>query len=147
MSWIDAVDYTTIRKGDVLFSISAEDISESTIMKIATASSEWINADLSVEGVLMAKNQIDITLESFTSYPNPMADYTNVEIVVSKDLPANLQLVDLAGRVYHRETLALTKGPNNMTLYPEQLGMAPGVYLLQLEVGLETRVIKLVYAR
>ena len=149
ISWTDDVDYTTVSKGDVLFSLRLS--SQTSLAALFSAQSksqsEWITDDLQVSAVSLEVEEASKRLVSIESYPNPMTDYAQVEIVTSSDSRADIQIVDLSGKVYHKDRRALQKGVNNLLLYPEEIGMSPGIYLFQVQIGEEVQVHKLVYAR
>jgi len=149
MSWTDLVDYTVVNEGDILFSLQLSDLSslESLSASLSSTRSEWITDQLEVSSVSLTIDEVSKNLISVESYPNPMTDYAQIEIQTSKKSSADIQIVDLSGKIYHKDTRALQKGMNSLILYPESMGMSPGIYLLQVQIGEEVQVHKLVYAR
>ena len=64
-------------------------------------------------------------------YPNPFIETFNVELVAPQEERINMQLMDLNGRVYYRESFELVKGFNTIEIQTNgQLGK--GIYLIQL---------------
>jgi len=114
---------------------------------LSSTRSEWITDQLEVSSVSLTIDEVSKNLISVESYPNPMTDYAQIEIQTSKKSSADIQIVDLSGKIYHKDTRALQKGMNSLILYPESMGMSPGIYLLQVQIGEEVQVHKLVYAR
>ena len=149
ISWSDDVDYTYVNTGDVLFSLNLSDALSlaSLSASLSHTKSEWITDQLEVNSISLIAEESTGNLISVESYPNPMTDFAQIEIQTFAKSYADMQIVDLSGKIFHKETRALQKGLNSLTLYPEEIGMTPGIYLLQVQIGEEMQVHKLIYSR
>jgi hypothetical protein len=78
--------------------------------------------------------------------PNPFSERLALELSLPEAAPARLDLFDVSGRrVWSRE---VAKGPGEQILVVNGLRhLPPGVFLLRLMQGLDSRVIRLVHAR
>jgi len=64
-----------------------------------------------------------------TVYPNPAYDAVSITLNAIEDAPWNIELLDLTGRMLHRQTMKVVKGGNQVTL---NLGGYPqGCYLIR----------------
>ena len=135
--------------GDVLFSLNLSDALSlaSLSASLSHTKSEWITDQLEVNSISLIAEESTGNLISVESYPNPMTDFAQIEIQTFAKSYADMQIVDLSGKIFHKETRALQKGLNSLTLYPEEIGMTPGIYLLQVQIGEEMQVHKLIYSR
>ena len=88
---------------------------------------------------------ISIDESSVRAYPNPASKRTNITFALRHDADAQIQLVDLQGRVLMKRTfVGLSIGENTVVLDWASLQQAPGSYLVQLRVGDEQYVLPMV---
>jgi len=79
--------------------------------------------------------------------PNPSAGAVSVALALPRAAPSRLQIVDVTGRrAVDRDLSALGAGRHVIAL-DEAAGLAPGVYLLRLVQGEETRTTRLLRVR
>ena len=81
-----------------------------------------------------------LALES--PFPNPSSGLATVALSLPDARPARLEIVDLAGRRVAQRELALGAGRHVLRL-EEARGLAPGLYLVRLTRGDDTRVARL----
>ena len=76
------------------------------------------------------------------AYPNPMRSDLTVSLALASSGSATLELLDLAGRrIAFRDIGALGAGPHRVTLVPGRT-VRPGLYLVRLAQGGQTRSLK-----
>src|SRR6202000_3333935 len=81
--------------------------------------------------VLLSNGQLSFQVRSAL---NPFVDHINLDLSVPTDGTATLTLIDLFGRVVHKERQAVSQGLNNLTLYG--VGNLPAAtYALLIQCG------------
>jgi hypothetical protein len=66
-------------------------------------------------------------------YPNPANDHINVELMIDRDQPVNIQINDMMGRTLQEKHALLQKGRITCTLNIEQFPR--GAYLVRIELA------------
>lgn len=92
--------------------------------------------------VLLSNGQLSFQVRSAL---NPFGDHINVELTVPADGTATLTLLDLYGRVVHKERQPVSQGLNNMTLYGVS-NLPAATYALLIQCGGQVTCEKLVKA-
>lgn len=81
-----------------------------------------------------AKKTVASTISSLSVYPNPAKDF--VQITFENDLPAQVNLYDINGRILHQQTIQKT-GQQQLQLDLNQLKLSQGTYFLEVQIGAE----------
>lgn len=74
---------------------------------------------------------------------NPFVENLQLRVEVKENVSMQLKLADLAGRIFLRKTVKLTKGSNMISL-PEASGFSHGMYLLHINGGGFAETIKVI---
>ncbi|WP_187255289.1 T9SS type A sorting domain-containing protein [Flavihumibacter stibioxidans] len=69
-------------------------------------------------------------------FPNPVTNSANMQVTLKEGGLANIQIIDLAGRVVSQSKLQLQKGANSFSA-GELLDVKPGVYFVRIQTGYE----------
>jgi hypothetical protein len=69
-------------------------------------------------------------------YPNPAAQYLNIEWKSSKNGSGQLRLIDAQGRVVHRKETSVMKGVNKARI-DVPVGLASGSFIVQVIMGVD----------
>lgn len=81
-----------------------------------------------------------------TCHPNPFNPAATLRFVLEKEVPVEITMADLAGRVVHRR-LEPAPGAGEVNLPVDGSGLASGVYLVRVVAGQRTATVKVVLLR
>jgi chitodextrinase len=110
-------------------------------------------ANVNLNEISFSKTKSNLTFDSpivldskVTAYPNPFIDYIHVDLGADIDRSAklNLQLVDLSGKILKSESFNLDENVKNVILSLQEVNLQPGVYLLRLNNGKQSNILKVV---
>lgn len=89
--------------------------------------------NVSIEGVLVSTNEVDLSSLNFTAYPNPSGGEMTFEVYLPNSLKGDLIIYDALGRIMKEEVIQLRAGTNkinqNLTDFDD------GVYFCQLKIN------------
>ena len=108
----------------------------------ATVSPEWRDAMITVQG---STSTLNVTAEDarLRVHPNPITDYSQVEITLTYGGEATLDVLEASGRLLRRQEIDLTPGRATYRLNPSDFPVA-GSYLIRLTTGREQLIRKVV---
>lgn len=131
------VDDLAINKNEVLFSIiSSEGLLNMKMTKERNSEIYFNNANIQKTLILKRGEEVDLPFKEsfeFKVYPNPSANQINIVYNVLNENDVEIKMHDIHGRTVYSKTMDSKKGINNMTLSKEQLGLNPGVYIIQIK--------------
>jgi hypothetical protein len=82
---------------------------------------------------------------AITTFPNPVVNDLYVKLSLQNSGTVSIKMVDLSGRVVFNQQQQLAGGVHQLSIYGiRQKGINPGVYLLQISAGNETKTTKIV---
>ena len=94
--------------------------------------------------LLVSDTESPVTLDAFTTFPNPVADRLQIRGATSDGSPVRLEITDVHGRLWHQ-----SDAPANFSTVLDVSSWSDGVYLLQINDadGRRVAVRKVVVAR
>ncbi len=75
--------------------------------------------------------------------PNPFTQSINIRVHSENTLLANVQLIDLAGRIVNQKNISLQKG-SNIVLFDQLESLPTGTYMMKVKTAAELRTIKII---
>lgn len=147
ISWSNINSVSTTK--EPLFTVIGE-ISKSQIYTLSLSES-MLNNEAYI-GNEYKEQKIELTTQrsfkgasalSVQIHPNPMTNSSNIIVESPKDGMANIQIIDISGRIISQEDIMLTEGSNSITYSRSQFGDS-GLYCILINQGSELTMNKLV---
>ena len=130
---IDGISYTTVGfvKAKGLPSSYQYSVPQSVQQAFYRISEEDLDGSFTYSGVVLVKLDCIVNSETLAVYPNPVPAGSNMEVrllVPAARGMAQMQLVDMAGRILYAHMLQVNNGLNLYTV--PSTGLAKGIYTL-----------------